>query len=870
MGTAKRLMSYSDHMSWCGAGAEVRRDSSAVALSAAAPSPVAPTCAHAAAMPTRATRVPCARPCAVEAEELWIGCFACADSCDRLFACGVHRCTQPCHPASVAPTPCPHSPKNVRTCPCGRRVIAIASASAPQDAAGNAFPPRADCTARCGGILPCGHAYAAAWHEGGCPPCTECVVPAQILCLVTFTLSVVLVALKGFRGPAYTYIVRFIILFSRRFMEWPELNEHDQAKEHQHQVLRIAKWTFVLSYGRAMFTFGSLPTNAGITSQHKQLVLNFVNSITSCAGGPDALLHHRTHAVHTDQEREADHRLNFRARSSLAEGELGEAFPYMIHSWVSVKHAEAFLLAEEWPRCCRLRALAPCWCSCCHTRGARGDTLPQPKPKPKMETQHKTKTESSPRQMRCGVTQVSGVIPLRGVIKFELNLGRAHADFRLVDVSAKLPALRGRPGLTAWRPTDKSLCTTYDTYETFMVTCTQGEMVKAKMTRGHWPPEDVEALELPRCLRIYPHLQGTGGFFVAVLERTSTGTTEVEVPREKKRGADEPAEMPESKKPRLDSGGVVSHVKNAAEPPTETESVSEAATKNPAPPKAEKQKKGEGGGSFKENPYTFLPPDDVSVVSCVNFNSARASTSRPPSPPQTSLCAPPPDPDASTNGHRNLYITNDLIKLLVMHNDYNCIRLTCAGIKALPLVIPYMDPATIVEGDMGVLTMLVEKVYPLIGAFTEGAFRTALIGARDGQSHCVLPVCAGRDVGFLPLLCTLPLIKILRSLSHNLLLLWKLPSSLTLMINKKAKSALSMHVFGKDITSPVKEKPVVVSADTVEGDDLDAGDAAVKTEEDVEEDGMVHTFDLLADSFVGWWFCLEGSEHSKERIGSRT
>ncbi|KAJ7727664.1 hypothetical protein DFH07DRAFT_851642 [Mycena maculata] len=37
---------------------------------------------------------------------------------------------------------------------------------------------------------------------------------AKILCAVTFVLSVVLVALNGFRGPAYIYIVRFLILFS--------------------------------------------------------------------------------------------------------------------------------------------------------------------------------------------------------------------------------------------------------------------------------------------------------------------------------------------------------------------------------------------------------------------------------------------------------------------------------------------------------------------------------------------------------------------------------------------------------------------------------------------------------------------------------
>ncbi|KAJ7226307.1 hypothetical protein C8J57DRAFT_1731072 [Mycena rebaudengoi] len=45
-----------------------------------------------------------------------------------------------------------------------------------------------------------------------------------------------------------------------RVMDRPELNEHDQAKEHQHQVLRIAERTLALPYGRAMFTFGSLPT----------------------------------------------------------------------------------------------------------------------------------------------------------------------------------------------------------------------------------------------------------------------------------------------------------------------------------------------------------------------------------------------------------------------------------------------------------------------------------------------------------------------------------------------------------------------------------------------------------------------------------
>ncbi|KAF7297086.1 APC1-C domain-containing protein [Mycena indigotica] len=45
---------------------------------------------------------------------------------------------------------------------------------------------------------------------------------------------------------------------SVKVVERVDLNEHDQTKEQQQQVLRIAERTLALPYGRAMFTFGSL------------------------------------------------------------------------------------------------------------------------------------------------------------------------------------------------------------------------------------------------------------------------------------------------------------------------------------------------------------------------------------------------------------------------------------------------------------------------------------------------------------------------------------------------------------------------------------------------------------------------------------
>ena len=96
--------------------------------------------------------------------------------------------------------------------------------------------------------------------------------------------------------------------------------------------------------------------------------------------------------------------------------------------------------------------------------------------------------------------------------------------------------LKRQPGLTTWRPTaDRSAAVTFSTYEEFMDSSLD-DASKAKMSEGHWPPKDIGILNLhrwsalyfkcgstsltnPYSMRIYPHLQDSGGFFVAVLEK---------------------------------------------------------------------------------------------------------------------------------------------------------------------------------------------------------------------------------------------------------------------------------------------------------------------------------------------------------------
>lgn len=43
-----------------------------------------------------------------------------------------------------------------------------------------------------------------------------------------------------------------------------------------------------------------------------------------------------------------------------------------------------------------------------------------------------------------------------------------------------------------------------------------------KVPKSFWPQGDEEQLNIPRCMRIYPHLQNTGGFFVAVFHKAGS------------------------------------------------------------------------------------------------------------------------------------------------------------------------------------------------------------------------------------------------------------------------------------------------------------------------------------------------------------
>ncbi|ORZ39205.1 S-adenosyl-L-methionine-dependent methyltransferase [Catenaria anguillulae PL171] len=136
--------------------------------------------------------------------------------------------------------------------------------------------------------------------------------------------------------------------------------------------------------------------------------------------------------------------------------------------------------------------------------------------------------------------------PVENEAVVQAALKRCGGALRIVDASSMLPELKRAPGLKAWKvpsfknKTDNVLYSTYDEIP-------EDEKVRLIPSMFSTSADEADALQLEHCLRIYPHLQNTGGFFVAVLEKVGepdlAGKTQYgELPE------DFPAKMPKGRR----------------------------------------------------------------------------------------------------------------------------------------------------------------------------------------------------------------------------------------------------------------------------------------------------------------------------------
>ncbi|KAF8271861.1 S-adenosyl-L-methionine-dependent methyltransferase [Lactarius quietus] len=374
---------------------------------------------------------------------------------------------------------------------------------------------------------------------------------------------------------------------------------------------------------------------------------------------------------------------------------------------------------------------------------------------------------------------------------------RTIPGFELVDVSESLPTLIRRPGLTHWHPAGSRDLHFFDSYEEYVASLPGGKGT-ARLMPSHWPPK--EDLGLDRCIRILPHLQDTGGFFLAVFQHKQSRA----LPKEGKRSAQDPAEVPDVKKARLNGDEDVLMAPATEPPKSKSMQCDQPADSTPAETSKVAQEQGQGqnheqapvatgDSGFRENPFTFVSPNDPIVESCIQQLSLTSDF------PTSNLLVRNPAGEPA----RSLYLTNDLVRAVFSANDYKRIRIISAGTKifmrqeggfgrsgeaagedsaekvprfrllseGMQVVLPYVKLDSIVDADVPTLRQMLESYYPLLNAFGD-AFRCE-VGDKPTGSH-VVRFKAGDTEG--------------ASLSHDLVVpIWKSPSSLSLMLDKKAK-----------------------------------------------------------------------------------
>jgi len=242
------------------------------------------------------------------------------------------------------------------------------------------------------------------------------------------------------------------------------------------------------------------------------------------------------------------------------------------------------------------------------------------------------------------------------------------------------------------------------------------------------------------------------------------------------------------------------------------------------------------GGAFNESPYTYLASGNRHAQACLENLRVNADF------PSTLLFVRNPDGENITP--RAIYFSNPLVREIVLHNDFNKLRLINCGVKiftrqdsaasggntyrfvddGIESVLPYVQPESILTAGIKELKLMLESYYPLADAFDEG-FKEQ-IRQRAAGSY-LIRFEAGEWEG--------------ASLRNPLLFpFWISSKSTSLMTDKQTKSALSLRLFGDDITpfgkenrkkkesknAPVKDdEPAALVGDLSIAGDVDSNDA---------------------------------------------
>lgn len=375
---------------------------------------------------------------------------------------------------------------------------------------------------------------------------------------------------------------------------------------------------------------------------------------------------------------------------------------------------------------------------------------------------------------------------------------KENPDMTLVDAAQELPQLKRKEGIKDWKVNTSRDAIEFGDREALLAAATderERSRIQDKLPKSMWPPtkEDADALNLERCLRVYSHQQDTGSFFIAVLEKKATEA----VIKETKPTATE-----------IETETTEGQVKRAVSPSAQSERPQKRVKKDE--PTAEKGQV-KPDSTFREDPFSYMEENDDEVKGMVDYYKFHESF------PKHNLLVRNPNQQAG----RTIYLTSNLVRNILHSSDYTRLRLISSGVKlfvkqdnqkayaeeekegenrckwrvtneSVNFVKKYLPKESILSGTADDLRSFVEHYHPVISSIggEDGKLRDILQNVKSGSHIVEFSLDNGEN-----------------GLSQPVYVpLWKSKTSVSMMVDKKERSALSLRLFGEDVSEAGKKQ----------------------------------------------------------------
>lgn len=353
-------------------------------------------------------------------------------------------------------------------------------------------------------------------------------------------------------------------------------------------------------------------------------------------------------------------------------------------------------------------------------------------------------------------------------------LRRWGKKIKLVNVDNELPGLKRRQGISDWKVFGKDM------------------EIKNKGEDGLpdtlFPPTEEEAKDfnLQNCVRVYPHLQNTGGFFITVFEKLDDEPV-------KRKAVDAGSESLDAKKPKLADA---SESNETSTPQPVVVSNDTVVADKPVEMKKTKLPR-----DANEEPFIFLDPENPKIAECYGFYGFSDSFRKDCTlvrnltgePVRTVYYASPPIKELLTIKEQKLKLVHGGIKLFVAQRSESTSCPWRIQTEALHTIEHFVGKERRLKCNLELLRYLFTNGFPKIDEIREQNIDAEFLeGLESKEEGCLfLEVERGNNLEalFLPI--------------------WKGRSNVNLMVSKKDTHELLSRVFDIDTSAKDEVKEVI-------------------------------------------------------------